>query len=1097
MQNLLELFNYYNIYFNFFSFGTLLVTVFMMFLTFFFFSIKNKSKPTFEFAMMCMWFSLFFLGYFIAAALYSPVAVYHRFLTVGFIFPGLLHLVQWIFRYPTDSHPKTRRGFLYAQYGLAIITLAIFIWRTSSVGVKFHANGHYWDFDAEAISKYVAYLIMAYVFLVPGVGTWKVIITKKRTDRLAITGVVFCIIFGAVVPSILNTLSRDGVVGRGLFLNALVLMTIVAFFAIIIIFLNTTTDKTTFMAKIVGISIVTFLLMLQGMAVISMEDREKEYDQLHLQHLVRATEGGSIDSEMTYLYSFNLKDRDGRLEYTNNAYFDLPSERRIDFFYTAIEHENTALYEEIANLDPQNVDQGLRNLIAKTSPEFAGYKKALELFLESNKFHSNPSIESVYAEVNELNNLTFVNGNRISYISDEEFRPGVIAYLNKNKGAEFAPFKEVLLNELNAKPDLQGHELKLYLHDYLAPFTPQHSRHYRLSRDGVNHFIAYTVYKPERNMVYEAGFFYRDYRAFIHQTAFKQVTILAVVLIVVLVIFPLFFKISLVNPLNELLDGVEQVNKGSLQVEVPVHVQDEIGFLAGSFNKMVTSIRDARDQLQDYANNLEDMVKARTAELNESLEEVKKLKIQQDGDYYLTSLLMRPLNFNANKSTRVKSNFVLQQKKQFDFRDRHADLGGDVCVTGNLRLGTKDNYKRYIVAMNGDAMGKSMQGAGGALVMGVVMNSIMARSASQNRVLNVTPEQWLTDVYEEIHGVFKAFNGSMVISCTLDVIDEETGEMFYFNAEHPFQILYRNGKASFIEEDLQLRKLGLESEIPFEVKRFQLEPGDVIIGGSDGRDDIDLTPGDAVRTINEDEYLILGIVEQAKADLNEISRLLKTKGDITDDLSILKIEYIPQRRASDTHETHEASHKIDKPIVLIDDHDEVVLSATVEDAHTSLNSPEYQELIIEGRKLIRAGRSAEALTKLEKAYDMRQDDPSLNKILAVLTFREKEYEKAVEILENYLQEDPNLEDFWLYLSIAHKRMGNLERALESAEKVFEINHRRVPNLLQLSDLHLRMGHTGRAHIYVEQVFQIDPQNSQAKILEEKIARANADSTKSG
>src|SRR5690606_5610814 len=100
-------------------------------------------------------------------------------------------------------------------------------------------------------------------------------------------------------------------------------------------------------------------------------------------------------------------------------------------------------------------------------------------------------------------------------------------------------------------------------------------------------------------------------------------------LFVILGLFPLFFKGSLVNPLNELLDGVKEVNAGDLSIKVRVHVQDEIGFLAGSFNNMVMSIREARDKLQDYANNLEDMVKARTAELNATLEEVQKLKTQQ------------------------------------------------------------------------------------------------------------------------------------------------------------------------------------------------------------------------------------------------------------------------------------------------------------------------------------------------------------------------------------------------------------------------------------------------------------------------------------
>jgi len=276
------------------------------------------------------------------------------------------------------------------------------------------------------------------------------------------------------------------------------------------------------------------------------------------------------------------------------------------------------------------------------------------------------------------------------------------------------------------------------------------------------------------------------------------------------------------------------------------------------------------------------------------------------------------------------------------------------------------------------------------------------------------------------------------------------------------------------------------------VKRFRLEPGDAIIAGSDGRDDIDLTPDEPVRTINEDEFLVLSLVDQARGDLDKLAELIKSKGELTDDLSLLKIEFMP---SSQRKETEDAFHDEDvvKPVVLIDDHDEYDLDRSELPAGVS---SEYSELLEEGRRLVRAGKSPEALAKLEKAYEMRQDDPALNKILAVLTFREKDYEKAVEILENYLSHDPNIEDFWLYLSIAHKRMGNLDRSLESAEKVFEINSQRVPNLLQLADLHFRMGHAGRAKIFLEQVFQIDPNNSQGKTLEEKIARLAAESGRS-
>ena len=74
---------------------------------------------------------------------------------------------------------------------------------------------------------------------------------------------------------------------------------------------------------------------------------------------------------------------------------------------------------------------------------------------------------------------------------------------------------------------------------------------------------------------------------------------------------------------------------------------------------------------------------------------------------------------------------------------------------------------------------------------------------------------------------------------------------------------------------------------------FQILPGDVLLIGSDGRDDISISNGtDGTRVINENENLFLGVVEISDADLNRIYENLLKQGEITDDLSLLRLEYI-------------------------------------------------------------------------------------------------------------------------------------------------------------------------------------------------------------
>ncbi|MCB1158980.1 MAG: SpoIIE family protein phosphatase [Leptospiraceae bacterium] len=319
----------------------------------------------------------------------------------------------------------------------------------------------------------------------------------------------------------------------------------------------------------------------------------------------------------------------------------------------------------------------------------------------------------------------------------------------------------------------------------------------------------------------------------------------------------------------------------------PAFISSIMFILASRTAETQNITEDLNAKLEEWNATLEEKVKERTLEVTKKMQEIEELKIQQDGDYFLTSLIEKPLATNYNKSKQVRSEFLIQQKKKFVFRNRQSEIGGDICITGNLRFFTEKN--RYIMFFNGDAMGKSMQGAGGAIVLGTSLNNIMRRSAKDNRILKISPEKWIENTYYELNAMFSTFNGSMMISGVLGLINEFTGEMYYFNAEHPWTVLYRDGKADFIETELSLRKLGSESEFSFAVKKFQLQAGDILIAASDGRDDLDI--GIEHKEINEDESLFLSIVEEAKTDLNEIVRHLKSKGKLTDDLSILKIEY--------------------------------------------------------------------------------------------------------------------------------------------------------------------------------------------------------------
>jgi class 3 adenylate cyclase/HAMP domain-containing protein len=93
----------------------------------------------------------------------------------------------------------------------------------------------------------------------------------------------------------------------------------------------------------------------------------------------------------------------------------------------------------------------------------------------------------------------------------------------------------------------------------------------------------------------------------------------------VLVFFPAFFRTTLVEPLNSLLQAVEQLDVGSRDVHLSVRFNDEIGRLTAKFNDMARSLKTAEERVREYTQFLECRVHERTAELQHKNEENERL----------------------------------------------------------------------------------------------------------------------------------------------------------------------------------------------------------------------------------------------------------------------------------------------------------------------------------------------------------------------------------------------------------------------------------------------------------------------------------------
>lgn len=434
------------------------------------------------------------------------------------------------------------------------------------------------------------------------------------------------------------------------------------------------------------------------------------------------------------------------------------------------------------------------------------------------------------------------------------------------------------------------------------------------------------------------------------------------------------------HPVRKLHKAALRVANKDFDIQVDIKSHDEFGTLARSFNSMIMEIK-------NYAGHLEDLVKVRTHELEESLKNVQELKNQQDGDYYLTSLIMDPLLRNRNTSENIKTTYLLDQKKKFTYKERNSHLGGDLIITGNLNF----SGKRYVMFFNGDAMGKSMQGAGGALVMGALLNGIMSRSAGEGKILTISPKEWMRETYLELQQVFEQFDGSMMVSCVLGLVNEKNGKMLYWNAEHPYSILYRDKKALFLENEISIAKIGMPiKKIPI-VYKYQLNKGDVIICGSDGRDDILFGENEKdITHMNQDENMILKMIEKSDADLEKIREHLKQKGKIIDDLSLLKIS-VMQNLSSVKKDNH--GKIISMVIKKIEDKDIKKAESILEKFD---NKQSFYYLYYKGVIAFKNNQYQEAIRYLKRATDI-YSRPEAFRLLGKSYLNQGDQENSLEM----------------------------------------------------------------------------------------------------
>ena len=490
------------------------------------------------------------------------------------------------------------------------------------------------------------------------------------------------------------------------------------------------------------------------------------------------------------------------------------------------------------------------------------------------------------------------------------------------------------------------------------------------------------------------------------------------IILLIILVFGIFILTYLsaslfLKPIINLSNASKEVANKNYNVRLNIPSNDEVGILTENFNNMVKEIK-------HYTEHLEELVKQRTLELENSLKQVQELKFKQDGDYFLTSQLLKPLNVNEVKDDGlVKVEMKIDYYKKFQFRHWNSEIGGDFCYAHKITLRGKD----YIFCANADAMGKSIQGAGGALVFGSVLEAIVERTLYEDSVKQQFPEVWLKNSFIELHKVFESFDGTMLVSCILLLLDEREGCVYHINAEHPNLVLISGDNVKFIVPRKAFMKLGVSKEGLIEIDVLKLKEGDKLFLGSDGKDDLVLGQKDGVRIINEEETLFLDIVKESNGDLEMIYQNLKERAELMDDLSLISIEYRGDKEYLMQSRYIPKEDKIlyDKAVTLMEE-------GKNEESYTILLDLKnrYKQNGIVRKRLgfvsLRLGKIKQGIEELEIASELIPWDSDVIKILSKSYFKIRDFEKAREYGELYLLRESEDKEMIKYLIEVYQRL---------------------------------------------------------------------------
>lgn len=239
----------------------------------------------------------------------GPASAYLRWLVIIGAMAGASYLTSFFLSYPEVYFPRFKKYLFWIMNTIVVIVTGYFVYISLTAGRLFFFSGHYWDFPVPVFYKVYALIVLGF-FVTFSLVALVQIFKMPKESRFASASILIAFILVTILPGIMNAQSRDGAIGRGLYQTITDLVLVVGLFVANVVYINNTKDKTTIISRIIGISLASFLLVLQLVAYSVIQQSEANYDMVHTARAKNFIAGLETDQVPSFHYTYDTNQKE-------------------------------------------------------------------------------------------------------------------------------------------------------------------------------------------------------------------------------------------------------------------------------------------------------------------------------------------------------------------------------------------------------------------------------------------------------------------------------------------------------------------------------------------------------------------------------------------------------------------------------------------------------------------------------------------------------------------------------------------------------------------------------------------------------------------